>query len=196
MYINCSYYVRCSSFYITFFSYLLIYWTCETENIYPNNSKGIRKKRSAINKVGSACWCWYLLSLCRWSLIAGRVPGRTDNQVKNHRNTHLHKKLGLKRQNRKVVGTSKKTFYSAGSLEQTNTLSGNTDAKIMEVKMKTLHWLLMVRHLMEKHNGWAIILQSKWLFFKIFCNLPLFLKYVDLHLPLIENSSLENLSFL
>ncbi|KAL3751739.1 hypothetical protein ACJRO7_012556 [Eucalyptus globulus] len=30
----------------------------------------------------------------RWSLIAGRVPGRTDNQVKNHWNTHLRKKLG------------------------------------------------------------------------------------------------------
>ncbi|KAK3440049.1 hypothetical protein EUGRSUZ_B00373 [Eucalyptus grandis] len=33
----------------------------------------------------------------RWSLIAGRVPGRTDNQVKNHWNTHLSKRLGLKK---------------------------------------------------------------------------------------------------
>ncbi|AED94534.1 Transcription factor MYB23 [Arabidopsis thaliana] len=31
----------------------------------------------------------------RWSLIAKRVPGRTDNQVKNYWNTHLSKKLGL-----------------------------------------------------------------------------------------------------
>ncbi|CAH2080027.1 unnamed protein product [Thlaspi arvense] len=30
-----------------------------------------------------------------WSLIAKRVPGRTDNQVKNYWNTHLSKKLGL-----------------------------------------------------------------------------------------------------
>uniref|UniRef100_A0A7N1A901 Uncharacterized protein n=1 Tax=Kalanchoe fedtschenkoi TaxID=63787 RepID=A0A7N1A901_KALFE len=29
----------------------------------------------------------------RWALIAGRVPGRTDNQVKNYWNTHLSKKL-------------------------------------------------------------------------------------------------------
>ncbi|KAF7806091.1 transcription factor WER-like [Senna tora] len=29
----------------------------------------------------------------RWSLIAGRVPGRTDNQVKNYWNTHLSKKV-------------------------------------------------------------------------------------------------------
>ncbi|KAH7572432.1 hypothetical protein JRO89_XS04G0256100 [Xanthoceras sorbifolium] len=28
-----------------------------------------------------------------WSLIAGRLPGRTDNEVKNYWNTHLNKKL-------------------------------------------------------------------------------------------------------
>ncbi|KAH9293106.1 hypothetical protein KI387_010460, partial [Taxus chinensis] len=28
----------------------------------------------------------------RWSLIAGRIPGRTDNEVKNYWNTHLSKK--------------------------------------------------------------------------------------------------------
>ncbi|GFZ12867.1 myb domain protein 5 [Actinidia rufa] len=29
----------------------------------------------------------------RWSLIAGRIPGRTDNEIKNYWNTHLRKKL-------------------------------------------------------------------------------------------------------
>ncbi|KAL8141044.1 hypothetical protein V2J09_007065 [Rumex salicifolius] len=28
-----------------------------------------------------------------WSLIAGRIPGRTDNEIKNYWNTHLSKKL-------------------------------------------------------------------------------------------------------
>ncbi|GLJ48264.1 hypothetical protein SUGI_1018920 [Cryptomeria japonica] len=29
----------------------------------------------------------------RWSLIAGRIPGRTDNEIKNYWNSHLCKKL-------------------------------------------------------------------------------------------------------
>ncbi|KAI8543670.1 hypothetical protein RHMOL_Rhmol08G0237000 [Rhododendron molle] len=46
----------------------------------------------------------------RWSLIAGRVPGRTDNQVKNHWNTHLSKKLGIRKGIRtKVNGISSRT---------------------------------------------------------------------------------------
>lgn len=31
--------------------------------------------------------------LCRWSLIAGRLPGRTDNEIKNYWNTTLAKRL-------------------------------------------------------------------------------------------------------
>ncbi|KAK6157954.1 hypothetical protein DH2020_005268 [Rehmannia glutinosa] len=31
----------------------------------------------------------------RWSLIAGRLPGRTDNEIKNYWNAHLRKKAKL-----------------------------------------------------------------------------------------------------
>ena len=35
----------------------------------------------------------YAWTVCRWSLIAGRLPGRTANDVKNFWNTNLQKKL-------------------------------------------------------------------------------------------------------
>lgn len=34
-----------------------------------------------------------LKALCRWSLIAGRLPGLTDNEIKNYWNSHLSKKI-------------------------------------------------------------------------------------------------------
>ncbi|CAL1359144.1 unnamed protein product [Linum trigynum] len=48
----------------------------------------------------------------RWSLIAGRLPGRTDNEVKNYWNTHMNKPLGRggsskKRSNAKKLPRSK-----------------------------------------------------------------------------------------
>ncbi|XVF48061.1 hypothetical protein PTKIN_Ptkin03bG0160400 [Pterospermum kingtungense] len=41
----------------------------------------------------------------RWSLIAGRLPGRTDNEVKNYWNTHLNKKSILGK--RKTIDSNK-----------------------------------------------------------------------------------------
>ncbi|KAM1340160.1 hypothetical protein ACFX2H_038600 [Malus domestica] len=64
----------------------------------------------------------------RWSLIAGRVPGRTDNQVKNHWNTHLSKKLGV---NSKKGKTKAKTYPDSERAKKNScTPSSNSNSEL------------------------------------------------------------------
>eukprot|EP00268_Persea_americana_P032158 TRINITY_DN31541_c0_g1_i1.p1 TRINITY_DN31541_c0_g1~~TRINITY_DN31541_c0_g1_i1.p1 ORF type:complete len:248 (-),score=41.58 TRINITY_DN31541_c0_g1_i1:240-983(-) len=45
----------------------------------------------------------------KWSLIAGRLPGRTDNEIKNYWNTHIKRKLlnrGLEPHTHRPIGES------------------------------------------------------------------------------------------
>lgn len=44
-------------------------------------------------------------------MIAGRISGRTDNQVKNHWNTHLSKRLGIKKVKSKVGASSQTILF-------------------------------------------------------------------------------------
>ncbi|KAJ0105056.1 hypothetical protein Patl1_18025 [Pistacia atlantica] len=84
-------------------------WTVEEDKILTDyirvHGKG---KWNRVAKVTAGCICitvscWQYIG---WSLIAGRVPGRTDNQVKNHWNTHLSKKLGVKKEKSRVCASS------------------------------------------------------------------------------------------
>ncbi|XP_048445127.1 transcription factor WER-like [Pyrus x bretschneideri] len=64
----------------------------------------------------------------RWSLIAGRVPGRTDNQVKNHWNTHLSKKLGVSSKKGK---TKAKTYPDSERAKKNSfTPSSNSNSEL------------------------------------------------------------------
>ncbi|XP_042497545.1 transcription factor MYB1-like [Macadamia integrifolia] len=54
----------------------------------------------------------------RWSLIAGRLPGRTDNEVKNYWNTNLSKKLQGKTAQNQLNKTKDKNPQANPSLYQ------------------------------------------------------------------------------
>lgn len=43
--------------------------------------------------------CFMVVFLIRWSLIAGRLPGRTDNEIKNYWNAYLSKRSCSSQQN-------------------------------------------------------------------------------------------------
>lgn len=65
--------------------------------------------------------------LHRWSLIAGRLPGRTDNEVKNFWNTHLNKRS--RRGKRMKITPKDDDSISASiptqSMENTNLVEGS-----------------------------------------------------------------------
>ncbi|KAF5191903.1 Transcription factor wer [Thalictrum thalictroides] len=70
----------------------------------------------------------------RWNRVAkmtaGRVPGRTDNQVKNHWNTHLSKKLGITKRKRKFVVSTPTVPQDEKEEAEANTHSNHSDIEL------------------------------------------------------------------
>ncbi|KAL0920727.1 hypothetical protein M5K25_009890 [Dendrobium thyrsiflorum] len=69
----------------------------------------------------------------KWSLIAGRLPGRTDNEIKNYWNTHIRRKLlnrGIDPATHRPVSTSSASnltmsFSSGSSVKDKRTSSSS-----------------------------------------------------------------------
>lgn len=65
--------------------------------------------------------------ICRWSLIAGRLPGRTDNEIKNYWNTNLGKRVKDPRHHHAIASSSSRTTLVSAAHDHHKKLPTNTN---------------------------------------------------------------------
>uniref|UniRef100_A0A5B7ABI0 Putative Myb domain protein 7 n=1 Tax=Davidia involucrata TaxID=16924 RepID=A0A5B7ABI0_DAVIN len=84
----------------------------------------------------------------RWSLIAGRLPGRTNNEIKNYWNTHLSKILrsqGTDPDTHKKLSEPKRRNSTTTSNSINKKLKNKSKAKIEETEKPKIHYPKAVR---------------------------------------------------
>ncbi|KAK6922180.1 SANT/Myb domain [Dillenia turbinata] len=94
----------------------------------------------------------------RWSLIAGRVPGRTDNQVKNHWNSHLCKKIGIVKEENASKAQPTKSKNSDGHEIDSNSQMQGIDVEMNEEPQNAIEAYMEHAPPINEH-----CFQSSWL---------------------------------
>ncbi|XP_059634767.1 transcription factor MYB1-like [Cornus florida] len=70
----------------------------------------------------------------RWSLIAGRLPGRTDNEIKNYWNTNLGKKIHLDHHNFASTCNPSNQYFNKKDKKKTPTASPSPSPVMFKTK--------------------------------------------------------------
>uniref|UniRef100_A0A2P2JDQ0 Uncharacterized protein MANES_11G094800 n=2 Tax=Rhizophora mucronata TaxID=61149 RepID=A0A2P2JDQ0_RHIMU len=73
----------------------------------------------------------------KWSLIAGRLPGRTDNEIKNYWNTHIRRKL----LNRGIDPATHRPLNEQAAQEEATKMISFANVKEEQEKIKTCAFL-------------------------------------------------------
>lgn len=60
--------------------------------------------------------CISMIFTCRWSRIARKLPGRTDNEIKNYWRTHMRKKAQEKKRAASPLSSSSKSSSSSSNI--------------------------------------------------------------------------------
>ncbi|KAG8368089.1 hypothetical protein BUALT_Bualt15G0009000 [Buddleja alternifolia] len=76
----------------------------------------------------------------KWSLIAGRLPGRTDNEIKNYWNTHIRRKL----MSRGIDPTTHRPMNEATPQDQVVTNISFSAANSIKEEIKNINGVLMI----------------------------------------------------
>ncbi|KAF2308533.1 hypothetical protein GH714_010385 [Hevea brasiliensis] len=112
----------------------------------------------------------HLPLFCNWSLIAKRVPGRTDNQAKNYWNTHLTKNLAGKDENGRlsIKHQSSRVAVSSSAISklqdlvkaQQSLIKITVDIGFQKAFKSQMHMNWPSRIVMQVLSGFMMILQS------------------------------------
>nr|CAN83529.1 hypothetical protein VITISV_031683 [Vitis vinifera] len=76
----------------------------------------------------------------RWSLIAGRLPGRTDNEIKNYWNTNLVKKM----QSRQTPGSSQSADRNKNKAVVEEPSRSKTETNVIRTKATRISIIALV----------------------------------------------------